>query len=48
MKILTAFVTVLTLLGFCGAAFACDGYMRTKQETATNTDDPVLPWGKTS
>ena len=48
MKILTAFVTVLTLLGLGGAAFACDGAMRAKQSTAQNDEAPLLPEGKTS
>jgi hypothetical protein len=43
MKILTAFVTVLALVGFTGASFACDSATRTKQETAQNKDAPLLP-----
>ena len=48
MKILTAFVTVLTLVGFTGASFACGAGMRTKQETAQNKDAPLLPKGEVS
>lgn len=48
MKIMTAFVTVLTLLGFGSAAFACNGAMRAKQDTAANTEAPLLPKGETS
>ena len=50
MKTLTAFVTVLTLVGFGGAAFACDDWnmKRTKADTA-QTDAPlILPKAKTS
>jgi hypothetical protein len=44
MKILTALVTALTLVGFGSAAFACEGNMfkRTKADTA-QTDKPILP-----
>lgn len=36
MKILAALVTALTLVGFGGAAFACDGYFKRTGETAQN------------
>ena len=49
MKTLTAFVTVLTLVGFGGAAFACDEWnmKRTKADTA-QADAPLIPKAKTS
>ena len=48
MKVLTAFVTALTLVGFTGASFACGSAMRAKQETAQNKDAPLLPKGEAS
>jgi hypothetical protein len=41
MKILTALVTALTLLGFSGAAFACDNMYR--QENAAAKKAPLIP-----
>lgn len=43
MKILTAIVTVLALVGFGAAAFACDGMKRSNQTTAQSDDAPILP-----
>jgi hypothetical protein len=43
MKILTAFVTVLALVGFGTSAFACEGMKRMNQSAAQSGDAPVLP-----
>ena len=44
MKILTAFVTVLALVGFSASAFAqCDGMKRSTATTAQSDDTPVWP-----
>jgi hypothetical protein len=43
MKILTAIVTVVALLGFGTSAFACDGMKRSGQTTAQSDDAPVWP-----
>ncbi len=48
MKIITAFVTVPTFLGFAGASFACNGAMSAQQQAASNTDAPLLPKGESS
>lgn len=42
MKLLTAFVTVLTVLGFAGAASACAGFYKPADQTA-QSDPPVWP-----
>jgi hypothetical protein len=44
MKTLTALVTALTLVGFSGAAFACDGmYKQTGDTTAAAKQERVIP-----
>lgn len=49
MRIVTALVTALTLLGFGGAAFACEGYYkRSNADTAQTDKTPILPKDETS
>jgi hypothetical protein len=44
MRILSAFVTVLALLGFGGMAFAaCDGMSHSNQATAQDDAPPIWP-----
>ncbi len=43
MKTLTALVTALTLVGFSGAAFACDGMYKQTGDTTAAAKERVIP-----
>jgi hypothetical protein len=44
MKLLTAFVTTVALLGFGSAAFACSGMQASKQQqVADQSAPPYIP-----
>ena len=43
MKTLTALVTALTLVGFSGAAFACDGMYKQTGDTAAKNERLIPP-----
>jgi hypothetical protein len=45
MKLLTALVTLIALVGFGASAFACDGMKRSAQTTQSD-DAPVWPLAK--